>query len=45
LIFLFKKNILSRDLDLKKPIYTKTACYGHFGRSDVPWEQPKQLKL
>jgi len=30
-----------RDLDLRKPIYSKTAAYGHFGRSDVkfPWEQ------
>ena len=24
--------------DLKKPIYQKTATYGHFGRDDVPWE-------
>ncbi|MBF6625041.1 methionine adenosyltransferase [Aerococcaceae bacterium zg-BR9] len=28
-------------LDLRRPIYAKTAAYGHFGRSDVdlPWEQ------
>ena len=28
-------------LDLRKPIYRKTAAYGHFGRSDVdfPWER------
>ncbi|UQS83868.1 methionine adenosyltransferase [Bombilactobacillus thymidiniphilus] len=28
-------------LDLKRPIYQKTAAYGHFGRTDVqlPWEQ------
>uniref|UniRef100_H0WNZ8 S-adenosylmethionine synthase n=1 Tax=Otolemur garnettii TaxID=30611 RepID=H0WNZ8_OTOGA len=32
-----------RDLDLKKPIYQKTACYGHFGRSEFPWEIPKKL--
>jgi len=25
-------------LDLKRPIYQKTATYGHFGRDDVPWE-------
>jgi S-adenosylmethionine synthetase len=27
-------------LDLKRPIYTKTAAYGHFGRPDLdlPWE-------
>lgn len=30
-----------RDLDLRKPIYRKTAAYGHFGRTDVefPWER------
>jgi len=27
-----------RSLNLKQPIYRKTASYGHFGRSDVPWE-------
>lgn len=32
-----------RDLDLKRPIYQKTACYGHFGRPEFSWEQPKIL--
>jgi S-adenosylmethionine synthetase len=29
-----------RDLDLRRPIYTKTAAYGHFGRDDgdFTWE-------
>ncbi|KRN57105.1 methionine adenosyltransferase [Carnobacterium divergens] len=28
-------------LDLRRPIYQKTAAYGHFGRTDIelPWEQ------
>lgn len=26
-------------LDLKKPIYTKTTNYGHFGKLDLPWEK------
>ncbi|GEL07652.1 methionine adenosyltransferase [Salisediminibacterium halotolerans] len=28
-------------LDLRRPIYKKTAAYGHFGRTDIelPWEQ------
>ncbi|GAA6047920.1 hypothetical protein JCM3770_006425 [Rhodotorula araucariae] len=34
-----------KELDLQKPIYAKTAAYGHFGRDDVPWETPKQLNL
>ena len=27
-------------LDLRRPIYKKTAAYGHFGRTDIdlPWE-------
>lgn len=25
--------------DLKKPIYRKTAAYGHFGRDEFPWEK------
>ena len=25
--------------DLLRPIYTKTAAYGHFGRPGFPWEQ------
>jgi S-adenosylmethionine synthetase len=30
-----------RDLDLKRPIYAKTAAYGHFGRDDhdFTWER------
>lgn len=26
-------------LGLKKPIYTKTTNYGHFGKPDLPWEK------
>ncbi|KAJ1507749.1 methionine adenosyltransferase sam2 [Coelomomyces lativittatus] len=32
-------------LNLWQPIYSKTACYGHFGRAEFPWEQPKVLDL
>jgi S-adenosylmethionine synthetase len=34
-------------LDLRKPIYRKTAAYGHFGRSEFSWERTdkaEQLK-
>ena len=30
-------------LDLKKPIYTKTTNYGHFGDKDLPWEKTVNL--
>ena len=26
-------------LNLKRPIYQKTAAYGHFGRDEFPWEK------
>ncbi|MCQ4795428.1 methionine adenosyltransferase [Anaerofustis stercorihominis] len=26
-------------LDLRRPIYRKTAAYGHFGRNEFPWEK------
>ncbi|XP_050391046.1 S-adenosylmethionine synthase isoform X1 [Patella vulgata] len=34
-----------KDLDLRRPIYFKTSCYGHFGREEFPWEKPKTLTL
>lgn len=43
--FDLRPGIIARDLNLKTPIYKKTACYGHFGRSEFPWEKPKQLQL
>src|SRR5207248_2611441 len=29
-----------KELDLRRPIYKRTAAYGHFGRNDIdaPWE-------
>lgn len=26
-------------LNLKRPIYSQTSAYGHFGKKDLPWEQ------
>ncbi len=37
-IDLTPKGIIER-LGLKRPIYRKTAAYGHFGRSEFPWEK------
>lgn len=28
-----------KGLDLLRPIYERTACYGHFGRDSFPWER------
>src|SRR5438093_8617098 len=32
---------IQRDLDLRRPIFAKTAAYGHFGRDDhdFTWER------
>lgn len=32
-------NGIIKYLDLKKPIYTKTTNYGHFGKEEMPWEK------
>lgn len=43
--FDLRPGCLIRDLELKKPIYKKTAAFGHFGRSETEffWEKPKNL--
>ena len=40
-LFDLRPGAIIRDLDLRKPIYQKTAAYGHFGRDDVKfsWEE------
>jgi S-adenosylmethionine synthetase len=41
-VFDLRPAAIIRDLDLRRPIYAKTAAYGHFGRNDpdFTWEQP-----
>ncbi len=36
-----------RDLNLRRPIFRKTAAYGHFGRDDLdlPWEQTDKVAV
>jgi S-adenosylmethionine synthetase len=36
-----------RDLDLRRPIYAKTAAYGHFGREDqdFTWERTDKAEM
>lgn len=43
--FDLRPGMIVKNLDLKKPIYQKTACYGHFGRPEFPWEQAKKLSF
>ncbi len=32
-----------KELDLKRPIFGRTAAYGHFGREEFSWEQVREL--
>ena len=36
---------ITERLKLRRPIYEKTAAYGHFGREDFPWEQLDETLL
>ena len=37
--FDFRPKAIIEKLDLRRPIYKKTAAYGHFGKPDLPWEK------
>ena len=39
--FSFRLQNIIDELDLLRPIYKETACFGHFGRSEFPWEKIK----
>ncbi|CAM9354044.1 unnamed protein product [Heterosigma akashiwo] len=45
--FDLRPGCIVRDLQLRRPIFKKTAAYGHFGRDDADftWEVPKELTL
>ncbi len=39
LSFDLRPEAIIRALDLRRPIYRRTAAYGHFGDPSMPWEQ------
>lgn len=43
--FDLRPGAIIRDLELRRPIYKKTAAYGHFGRTDIdaPWENTNRV--
>ncbi len=43
-VFDLRPGAIVRDLDLKRPIYRRTAAYGHFGRSGFSWEDTPRLE-
>jgi S-adenosylmethionine synthetase len=40
-VFDLRPAAIIQDLDLRRPIYSKTAAYGHFGRElpEFTWEK------
>jgi len=42
-VFDLRPAAIVRDLDLKRPIYKRSAAYGHFGRAGFPWEELSRL--
>jgi S-adenosylmethionine synthetase len=45
-VFDLRPAAIGRDLDLKRPIYRRTAAYGHFGRNrpEFTWEHTSRLE-
>ena len=44
-VFSFKPADIIEALGLKKPIFSASTNYGHFGKADLPWEKLDQQKL
>jgi S-adenosylmethionine synthetase len=45
--FDLRPEAIIKTLDLRRPIYLPTACYGHFGRDDLdlPWERTDKAEV
>ncbi len=45
--FDLRPEAIIQTLDLRRPIYRPTACYGHFGRDDLdlPWEKTDKAEI
>jgi S-adenosylmethionine synthetase len=45
-VFDMRPGMIIKNLDLLRPIYRKTACYGHFGRDDpdFTWERTDKVE-
>ena len=45
--FDLRPEAIIRALNLRRPIYRQTACYGHFGRDDLdlPWEKTDKAEI
>lgn len=43
--FDLRPGVIVKQLDLARPIYLKTASYGHFTNQENTWEKPRVLKF
>ncbi|WP_431689671.1 methionine adenosyltransferase [Peptostreptococcus anaerobius] len=45
--FDLRPGAIIKNLDLRRPIYKRTAAYGHFGRTDIdiPWEKTDKVDI
>ncbi|MBK8179215.1 MAG: methionine adenosyltransferase [Planctomycetes bacterium] len=43
-VFDLRPAAIIRDLDLKKPVYERTAYHGHFGRPEFAWEKTNRVE-
>ena len=42
--FDLRPSAIIEKLELDKPIYSKTTCYGHFGKEFLPWEKTDKIE-
>ena len=42
-VFDFRPQAIISQLDLRKPVYTPTSSYGHFGKSGLAWEKTDRV--
>lgn len=44
-VFNFEPQNIINELELSKPIYHLTTCFGHFGKSNLPWEKLDKVEI
>jgi len=44
-VFDARPRAIIESLDLRRPIYTPTSAYGHFGREGFPWENTDKVEV
>lgn len=44
-VFNFEPQNIINELELSKPIYHLTTCFGHFGKDNLPWEKLDKVEI